>query len=165
VTSPRQHQFIGLAGWLGITIVAAALGAVASAGAPAFYGALAKPAWAPPPGVFGPVWTVLYLLMAVAVWLVWRVRGFATAPRTLALYLVQLAANALWSWLFFRWHLGLAAVAEVVVLWALVAATVAAFRRVHPLAAWLMAPYLLWVTFASALTIAVWRANPQLLGT
>lgn len=153
-----------LAAWLLVTFVAAALGAWASQDAPAFYAQMNKPAWAPPAGVFGPAWTVLYLLMAIAAWLVWRVRGFRTAPRTLGLYLAQLAANALWSWLFFGWHLGAAAFVEVVVLWALIVATIAAFWKVKKLAAVLLLPYLAWVTFASALTYACWTRNPGLLG-
>jgi len=153
-----------IAGWLLLTFAAAALGAWASRDAPQFYAQLDKPGWAPPAGVFGPAWTVLYLLMAVAAWLVWRKRGFSTAPRTLGLYVVQLAANALWSWLFFGWHLGAAAFAEVLVLWALILATTVAFWKVHRLAGAMLLPYLAWVTFASALTFACWQRNPQLLG-
>ena len=153
-----------LAGWLLVTFAAAALGALASQDAPQFYAQLDKPGWAPPAGVFGPVWTVLYLLMALAAFLVWRMRGFSTAPRTLWLYLVQLAANALWSWLFFAWQLGAAAFVEVLVLWALVLATTAAFWKARRIAGLMLLPYLAWVTFASALTFACWQRNPQLLG-
>lgn len=153
-----------LAGWLLVTFAAAALGAWASQDAPRFYAQLDKPDWAPPAGVFGPAWTVLYLLMAIAAFLVWRTRGFSTAPRTLGLYLVQLAANALWSWLFFGWHLGAAAFAEVLVLWALILATTVAFWKARRIAGILLLPYLAWVTYASALTFACWQRNPQLLG-
>jgi len=153
-----------LAAWLLVTFVAAALGAWASRGAPEFYAQLVKPDWAPPAGVFGPVWTLLYLLMGIAAWMVWRLRGFSTAPRTLTLYLAQLAANALWSWLFFGWHLGAAAFYEVIVLWLLVVATVVTFWRARRVAGVLLLPYLAWVTFASALTFAVWQRNPALLG-
>jgi len=92
---------------------------------------------------------------------VWRKAGFGTA---LYLFLGQLALNALWSWLFFAWRLGAAAFGEIVLLWALIAATLVAFFRVDRIAGALLVPYLLWVSFASALTYAVWRANPQLLG-
>ncbi|TWI69413.1 TspO/MBR related protein [Pseudoduganella lurida] len=153
-----------LAGWLLVTFAAAAFGAWASQSAPEFYAQMNKPSWAPPAGVFGPAWSVLYLMMALAAWLVWRVRGFRTAPRTLSLYLVQLVANALWSWLFFGWHLGAAAFAEVLILWALILATTIAFWKARPLAGMLLLPYLAWVTFASALTFACWQRNPQLLG-
>lgn len=112
----------------------------------------------------GPVWTALYALMGVSAWLVWRERGLAGARTALALFIAQLAANALWSWLFFAWRLGGPAFAEVLLLWCLIAATAIAFRRIRLLAAVLLLPYLAWVTFAAALTLAVWRLNPALLG-
>lgn len=142
------------------TVVAAAIGAVGSLSAPVFYLSLNRPSWAPPPAVFGPAWTVLYMLMAIAAWIVVRVQGWDRAKPALALYAVQLAANALWTWLFFHWHLGGAAFGESIVLWLLVAATIAAFARVHRLAGVLLLPYIAWVSFATALTWAVWRANP-----
>lgn len=137
------------------------MGAVASVDAGSFYAQLTKPSWAPPAGVFGPVWTALYALMGVAAWLVWRSPG----PRRVALGLfgAQLAANALWSWLFFAWHQGALAAVEVLVLLALIVATMAAFWPASRVAALLMVPYALWVSFASALTWAVWRSNPGLL--
>jgi translocator protein len=150
-----------LAGWLAASFVAAALGAVATRQAPEFYAQLVRPDWAPPGWLFGPVWTLLYAMMAIAAWRVWRKAGFGTA---LYLFLAQLALNALWSWLFFAWRLGGAAFGEILLLWLLIAATVAAFFRIDRLAAALLVPYLAWVSFACALTYAVWRANPQLLG-
>ena len=158
-----SRQALGLAAWLLVAFAAAAVGGVASAGAGSFYAQLARPAWAPPAWLFGPVWSVLYLLQGVAAWLVWRVGGFRGARTALGLFLVQLAANALWTWLFFAWRQGALAFAEVLVLWVLIVATIAAFRRVRPLAAALLLPYLLWVSFAAALTLAVWRLNPRLL--
>jgi tryptophan-rich sensory protein len=149
---------------LGVTFAAAAMGALASVQARSFYAELARPEWAPPGWVFGPVWSALYTLMAIAVWLVWRSAGFAAARSAVGLFAAQLAANALWSWLFFAWRLGAAAFAEVLLLWALILATVVAFWRLSRLAAALLVPYLAWVTLASALTWAVWRSNPQLLG-
>ncbi|HSP94450.1 MAG TPA: TspO/MBR family protein [Thermoanaerobaculia bacterium] len=148
---------------LGVTALAAAVGAVASAGARNFYGALAKPAWAPSPLVFGPVWTVLYILMAVAAWLVWRRGGPAAAKVPLALYLFQLALNALWTWLFFRWRLGGWALLEIIVLWLVLLLTVVRFWRVRAAAGALLLPYWAWVTFATALTAAVWQRNPDIL--
>jgi tryptophan-rich sensory protein len=156
-------QAAGLMGWLGIVFVAAALGAIASLDAPTFYAQLTKPAWAPPASVFGPVWSVLYLLMAVAAWLVWRERDSPRRVPALRLFIVQLVANALWSWLFFGWHRGALAFGEVLVLLALVVATAVAFARIRRAAGWLLAPYAAWVGFASALTWAVWQANPGLL--
>lgn len=160
----RSRQWLGLAGWLALAFATAAIGAVASVSAKAFYAELVRPAWAPPGWLFGPVWTALYALMGVSAWLVWRERGFAGARAALALFIVQLAVNALWSWLFFAWRLGGPAFAEVLLLWCLIVATVIAFWRIRPLAAVLLLPYLAWVTFASALTFAVWHLNPVLLG-
>lgn len=154
-------QSIGLLGWLLVTFAAAAVGAIASADAPSFYAQLSKPSWAPPAGVFGLVWSVLYLLMAIAAWLVWRSPG--SKGVALSLFGAQLAANALWSWLFFGWHRGALAAVEVLVLLALIIATMAAFWRISRPAALLLVPYALWVSFASALTWAVWQANPGLL--
>ena len=144
----------------------AAIGAIASVSATAFYAALNRPEWAPPAWLFGPVWTVLYGLMAIAAWGVWnaRTRGNRNTDRALVLYLLQLIANALWSWLFFVWHTGLGAFVGVVVLWALILATVIAFWRVRPWTGAILLPYLAWVSFATALTWSVWRASPALLG-
>ena len=154
-------QFLGLLAWALVTFAAAAAGALASVEAASFYAQLDKPAWAPPAGVFGPVWSVLYTLMAVSAWLVWRSPGRRRAA--LALFVLQLAANALWSWLFFGWHRGAPAAVEVLVLLALVAWTAASFWRLSRPAALLLLPYLLWVAFASLLTWSVWQRNPNLL--
>jgi benzodiazapine receptor len=162
-TIPKR-QWLGLLGWLAVTFAAAALGSVASMDSGDFYARLARPSWAPPSSVFGPVWTVLYALMAVAAWLVWRIGGFANARAALALFLAQLAVNALWSWLFFAWRRGALAAADIVLLDVLVLATIVAFWRHRPLAGALLLPYLAWVAFATALNVAVWRMNPQWLG-
>lgn len=161
---PSRNSLLGLAGWLLVTFAASAVGGLASARSSAIYGQLSQPEWAPPSSVFGPVWTILYLLMAIAAWLVWRERGFAGARVALTLFLVQLVANALWTWLFFAWQLGLLAFVEILVLWVLIVATVVAFWRVRRLAAVLLVPYLLWVTYASMLTYSVWQRNPEALG-
>lgn len=161
--APGSRQIVGLLGWLLLSFAAAALGAVASVEAAAFYEQLARPSWAPPQWLFGPVWTILYALMGVAAWLVWRAHGFKTGKTALTLFIVQLGANALWSWLFFAWHQGAFAVVEVVFLWCLIVATVASFRRLHAVAAALLLPYVAWVTFASALTFSIWRLNLDLL--
>ncbi|HRQ47612.1 MAG TPA: tryptophan-rich sensory protein, partial [Rhodocyclaceae bacterium] len=109
-------------------------------------------------------WTVLYLLMGVAAWLVWRERSARKVGIALTLFLVQLGANALWTWLFFAWRLGALAFGEILVLWVLILCTIAVFWRVRPLAGALLIPYLAWVSFATALTFAVWQGNPALLG-
>ncbi|WP_049458083.1 TspO/MBR family protein [Stenotrophomonas maltophilia] len=159
----RSSQALGLLGWFAVTFAAAALGAWASTSAASFYASLTLPAWAPPAGVFGPVWTLLYAMMAVAAWLVWRERGWRGARPALTLYLLQLAVNALWSWLFFGWKLGALAFADILVLIVLVCATIFGFLRIQRAAAVLLLPYLAWISFASALNFAVWRANPGVL--
>ena len=158
-----SRQATGLVAWLLLTFATAAIGAFASADAGAFYGQLTRPSWAPPGLLFGPVWSALYALMAFSAWWVWRARGFTGARSALVLFVAQLAANALWSWLFFVWHQGGLAFAEVLLLWGMVAATVISFWRISSLAAALLMPYLAWVTFASALTFSVWKLNPGLL--
>lgn len=161
---PLSTQLAGLLGWLLVTAVAAAIGAAASMQAGSFYADLVRPDWAPPAQVFSPVWTVLYLLMAVAAWLVWCISGWRSARTALTLYLVQLAFNALWSWLFFGWRMGAAAFAGIVLLWLLIAVTTVAFWRIRPLAGALLLPYLAWVSFAAFLNYSVWQLNPALLG-
>lgn len=145
------------------TFATAAIGAYASIDAKEFYAALNQPAWAPPPTVFGPVWSVLYAMMCVAAWLTVRQLGLQAARPALRLYAAQLLLNAAWTWLFFHWHTGALALAEVLVLLAAVVATAVAFWRAKPLAGWLMLPYAGWVAFASALTLAMWRLNPGVL--
>jgi len=158
----RARQALGLAAWLGLAFLTAGVGALASLDAASFYAQLVRPGWAPPAGLFGPVWTALFLAMGVAAWQVWRVSGPAARP-ALALFTAQLGANALWSWLFFAWHLGALALLDVVLLWLLIAATVRAFWRHSRAAGALLLPYLAWVGFAACLTWAVWRANPHWL--
>lgn len=161
---PLPSQVVGLIAWLLLTFAVAAVGAFASAGAGEFYLALVHPDWAPPPWLFGPVWSVLYVFMGVSAWLVWRRRGFARARISLILFAVQLAANGLWTWLFFVWHQGALALSEVLLLWCLIFATMVLFSRVSKLAAALLIPYLAWVSFATALTFSLWRLNPGALG-
>ncbi|MCE1227914.1 MAG: tryptophan-rich sensory protein [Firmicutes bacterium] len=139
-------------------------GGLASIKAVDFYQALSRPSWAPPASVFGPVWTLLYLFMAVAAWLVWRDYGFRRSGAALWLFLVQMVLNALWTWLFFHWKNGALAFAEILALWLLILATLTAFWRLRTPAGALLLPYLAWVTFATFLTYSIWKQNPTLLG-
>jgi translocator protein len=164
VALPGSRQLIGLVAWLAITFIAAAIGSAASIKAASFYTQLMRPDWAPPPDLFAPVWTVLYTMMGIAAWLIWRIAGFRGARIALTLFLVQLAVNALWSWLFFGWHQGALAFADIVLLWVLIVATLLAFWRITRVAGVLLLPYLLWVSFAAALNYSVWQLNPQILG-
>ncbi|HVF86540.1 MAG TPA: TspO/MBR family protein [Pyrinomonadaceae bacterium] len=163
----RRRDMSGWTMWAGLIIFVTVCFVVAGLGALStnpsidnWYAPLAKPSWNPPNWVFGPVWTILYLMMAIAAWLVWRRKGsVAAAAVPLALFAVQLALNALWSYLFFGLHRPDLAFAEIVLLWAAILATLLAFRRVMPLAGWLLLPYLLWVTFAAFLNFTIQRMN------
>ena len=161
---PAPKQALGLAVWLAAAFAAGAVGAWASASAAIFYGQLVQPEWAPPAWLFGPVWSALYFFMGVAAWLVWRRKGFAGARTALYVFIAQLVANALWSWLFFAWRLGGLAFAEILLLWTLIALTIGLFWAHSRLAALLLVPYLAWVSFAAALNFTLWRSNPNLLG-
>jgi tryptophan-rich sensory protein len=158
------RSWAALLGWVALAATAGAVGGLASRDAGVFYGALAKPTWAPPGWLFAPVWSALYLLMGIAAWLVWREGGWRRQRGVLGLFVLQLAVNALWSWLFFGWHRGALAFADIVLLWLLIVATVIGFWRVRPLAGALLLPYLAWVGFATALNYAVWHLNPSTLG-
>lgn len=159
----KHMQILGLVGWLAVVFIAAAVGAVASVDADVFYSELTRPGWAPPASVFGPIWSILYLLMGVAVWLVWLDGGFRLRRAALALFLIQLGVNALWSWLFFAWNKGSWALADILLLWLLLVATLAVFWRVRPTSGVLLLPYLLWVSFAAFLNYSVWQLNPGIL--
>ncbi len=153
-------QWLGLALFVGASFAAAAVGSLFTTPAiPGWYESLRKPAWTPPNWLFGPVWTLLYLAMGTAAWLVWRERGFAGARLALIVFFAQLVLNALWSILFFGLRSPGAALAEIVFLWAAIFATMAAFWRVSRPAGWLFVPYLWWVTFAMFLNHAIWRLN------
>ncbi len=147
--------------WLALAISVLLVAAVAFFGSRfvpgPWYEALAKPAWNPPNWLFGPAWTTLYALMALAAWKVWiAVRRIDLA---LVLYGLQLLLNALWSWLFFGLQRIDLALAEILALWLLVLATLVLFWRRDRLAGMLMIPYLLWLSFAAALNLAIWQLN------
>ncbi len=159
----KHKQILGLIIWIIVSFAASAIGALASIQAKSIYSQLIQPDWAPPSGIFGPVWTVLYALMGIAAWLVWRSGGFRPNRQALTLFLLQLVFNALWTWIFFAWCLGAFALADILVLWILIVATLVSFWRVRPLAGGLLIPYLLWVSFASVLNYSLWQLNPQVL--
>ena len=149
---------LALAGWLLLCFAAAAMGGLFMPGE--WYAALRKPAWNPPGWIFGPVWTALYTMMAVAAWLVWRQGGWGKQRRALVFFLLQLALNALWTPLFFGWHRPGAAFSEIVLLWLAIAATIDIFSSVSRTAMLLLVPYLAWVSFAAVLNFTLWRLNP-----
>jgi benzodiazapine receptor len=153
----RSSAFLGLIGWLLLCFAAAALGGLFPPGE--WYAQLAKPAWNPPNWIFGPVWTALYTMMAVAAWLVWRQQGFRAQIRPLGLFLLQLALNAAWSPIFFGLKSPALAFVVIVLLWLTILATTYAFWCAHRVSGALMLPYLAWVTFAATLNFTLWRLN------
>jgi len=124
-----------------------------------WYATLNRPSFAPPNWVFGPVWTMLYAMMAVAAWLVWKREGVKQAVLPLGLFGVQLALNVLWSVLFFGMENPFAALMEILLLWLFILATTILFFRHSPLAGALLVPYLCWVSFAAVLNYGFWTLN------
>lgn len=156
----RQALFLVV--FVAVCFAAAGLGSlftapqVASGG---WYDTLDKPFFTPPNWLFGPVWSALYLLMAISGWLVWRVRGFSGAKVALSLFWAQLFLNFLWSVVFFGFESLGAGMVEILVLWTAILLTIFSFRLISRPAAWLLAPYLAWVTFASLLNLGIFLLN------
>ena len=147
---------------IGFVVACLAVGGVSgwftAAGVGEWYDGLVKPSFQPPKWLFGPVWTVLYILMAVAAWLIWKQIGFWNTA--MGLFGLQLALNFAWSFLFFSAQRMGFALVDIVALWLALVATVVTFAPVDPRAAWLLAPYIAWVSFATLLNTAIWRLNP-----
>lgn len=139
------------------TLAAAAFGSQFTPGE--WYNQLEKPPLNPPGWVFGPVWTVLYFLMAVAAGLVWSQAGWSRASGAITLFFGQLILNAAWSPLFFGLQSPDLALVDILLLWGAIVATMIAFFRLQPLAGWMLVPYLAWVTFATYLNFMIWRLN------
>jgi tryptophan-rich sensory protein len=151
--------WLGLAGFAAANVVVALSGILFPPGP--WYETLTKPSWCPPNWLFGPAWTLLYAMIAVSGWLVWREAGFAGATAALVIYGVQLLLNAAWSGIFFGLKRMDLAFAELVLLWLAILATIVAFFPIHAGAALLLVPYLAWVSFAGALNLTLWRLNPD----
>ena len=150
-------SIIGLASFIAACFLAALTGAWFRPGD--WYERLKKPSWRPPKRLFAPVWTVLYLMIALAGWLVWREVGLANARLALAVYALQLILNAAWTPLFFGLHRPDLGLVDIVLVWLSIVVTIVLFYPINVGAALLLAPYLAWVTFATALNFAVWRLN------
>lgn len=153
----KSSKYIGLAGWLLACFMAGAVGAIVEPGM--WYEALQKPAWTPPNWIFPVVWPILYVCMAISAWLVWKQAGFSGARDALTLFLIQLALNGLWSWLFFGAHQIGTALGEIILLWILILFCTMVFRSHSKWAAILLVPYLAWVGYATALNFAIWQLN------
>ena len=150
-----MKQWQSLIAFLVLVTAAALLGGLSAPDA--WYASLQKPSFNPPGWIFGPAWTLLYVLMAVAAWRVYRVAGIGLA---IGLWLVQLLFNAIWSPLFLALHRIDLALLDIIVLDILVIATIAVFFRKDQIAGWLMLPYLGWIAFATTLNAAIWQLNP-----
>lgn len=150
----------GLVAWIVICFAAAAVGSWFTAmSLRDWYPALHKPAVTPAAWVFAPVWSALYLMMAVAAWLVWMRRGRQGARRALSIFACQLGFNVAWSVVFFGLRSPLAGLLDIAILWCAILATIVTFMKVNRAAAWLMVPYLLWVSFAVYLNAGIWLLN------
>jgi tryptophan-rich sensory protein len=153
-------QWIGLVASILICFAAAGIGSLFTIPATAgWYATLNKHSWNPPNRIFGPVWSTLYLLMGISAWLIWRERGFKGAAFALTFFALQLALNALWSYLFFGLHNPGLALIEIIFLWIAILATLIAFSRLNTIAGALLLPYILWVTFAAFLNYTIWKLN------
>jgi benzodiazapine receptor len=150
-------QVISLLLWVVLSFVPAVVGSQFMPDQ--WYRELQKPWWNPPGDIFAPVWTMLYALMGVAVWIVWKRAGFAGAGLALTLFILQLVLNGAWTWIFFGLHRPGAALIEIIILWIAILATLISFWQKSAAAGWLLVPYLAWVSFATALTFAIWRLN------
>lgn len=160
ISAEKAMRWIGLLFSFVLCFAVAGVGGAWTSGeVQGWYRTLRRPAFAPPNWVFAPVWTLLYALMVVALWRILSSEPSLFRDWVIALFVLQLALNLAWSWIFFRQHAIGAALAEVLALWGAIALTAALAARVAPLAAWLLLPYLAWVTFAAALNAAFWRLN------
>lgn len=157
-----KSELLVLPLFIGTAFATSLTGIQASPGA--WYAALDKPFFTPPPWLFGPIWTTLYALMGIAAWRVWRVAGMSRARVALGLFVAQLLVNASWSPIFFGLHRMDLAFPVILGLLALIVATIAAFAKHDRVAAWLLAPYVAWVSLASALNLALWMMNPDAVG-
>jgi tryptophan-rich sensory protein len=159
-----RPNWLVLGAFIASALAAGAVGALfspaVSAGAARWYALLAKPPWTPPDGWFGPVWTALYVLMGFCAWLIWRERYHRGRRAALAAYAIQLLLNALWSPLFFGLNNIGAGLFVIVALWLAIVWTIREFSAVRGAPAWMLVPYLAWVSFANALNLSIWRLNP-----
>lgn len=151
----QGRAIASLIGFLVATFIVAAFGAQFTPGE--WYAGLIKPSFNPPNWIFGPVWSVLYAMMAVAAWFVWR--ETQTLGKPIILWFAQLVLNATWSWLFFGLERPDLAAVEIIFLLGVIIVLTATFFRINRLAGWLLVPYVAWVSFASILNIALWRLN------
>ena len=155
-----RASLVSLLPFVVVCFTAAGIGSlVTNSSVKTWYAELHRPAWTPPNWIFGPVWTALYLMMAISAWLVWREWSWSASRFALTLFGIQLALNILWSIVFFGWRKPGPAFGEILLLWMMIIATAVAFYPLSLLAAWLLLPYIAWVAFASYLNFLIWQMN------
>ena len=150
---------MALLGFIAACFLAAMTGAFFRPGE--WYKRLKKPSWRPPNRLFAPVWTILYVMIAISGWLVWQEAGVDGAALPLAVYALQLVLNAAWTPIFFGLHRPDLGFVDIILVWPSIVVTIVLFIPIHVGAALLLVPYLSWVTFATALNFAVWRLHPS----
>lgn len=151
------RTYSGLLGWIAVSFLAGTVGSIFSPDL--WYANLEKPGWTPPDAAFSIVWPVLYLFMGIAAWLIWKDFGFYKARSELTWFVIQLVLNAVWTVIFFGLHLIALALVEILILWTAIFCTMMLFWERNTYAGILLLPYLLWVSFASALNFAIWSMN------
>ncbi len=158
----QKHNPLSLLIAFLLPLLAGGVGTIAtSSSLTGWYPRLKKPAWNPPAWVFGPVWTLLYLMMGGASWFVWQKRpaNNLAVRNALTWYGLQLGLNSLWSFIFFGWRRIDLALIEITALWAAILATLIKFYRIRPISGWLLLPYFLWSSFATVLNATIWWLN------
>ena len=153
----KSKTILGLIGWIVFCSLAGIFGAQFEPGM--WYETLQKPIWTPPDWVFPVVWPILYILMGTSAWLIWRLKTTKLNDPIFIWFYVQLTLNAIWSWLFFGRHYIGTALAEILLLWTAIVFTILLFWNRKRLAGALLLPYLAWVSYAAALTFAIWKLN------
>ena len=158
--SGGRYPVTALVFWVGLCVLVGLIsGLLTTREIPGWYASLKKPSFNPPNWIFGPAWAALYILMGVAAWFVWSQPVSQLRTYAIVWFVIQLTLNFFWSLLFFRWHAIAGALGELGFLWLAILATMVLFWELHPLAGWLMAPYLAWVSFATALNLGILRLN------
>lgn len=144
-----------------LTLGAGAIAGFATAGETSgeWYLSLEKPSYQPPAWLFSPVWTTLYILMGISLYLVWKKSASSDRNLSIGFFIAQLVLNFLWSFIFFKWHMTDLAFYEIIALWIMILLTILRFGRHSKTAAWLLVPYIAWVTFATILTFDIMRLN------
>lgn len=141
-------------------IVGGTSGFFTATGVESWYQSIARPTWNPPGWIFGPVWTTLYVMMGISLFLVWKEDTSVELKKiAIALFTVQLVLNFFWSFIFFNQHQIGWALVEIIAMWVFILLTIFAFAQVNKAAAWLLVPYISWVSFATILNFTIWQLN------